>query len=92
MPVNFLTEDQRGRWGRFNEVPDLTQLGGFFHLEAADRRRAMAANGARNQLGYAVQLGTARFLNCFLTEPIPRTCPPWWSTTSPSNSAWTPPR
>jgi hypothetical protein len=43
MPVNFLTEDQRSRWGRFNEAPDLTQLGGFFHLEAADRRRAMAA-------------------------------------------------
>ncbi|MFI7461334.1 DUF4158 domain-containing protein [Nonomuraea sp. NPDC049646] len=35
----------------------------------ADRRRAMAANGARNQLGWAVQLGTARFLNCFLEDP-----------------------
>ncbi|MEU7749343.1 Tn3 family transposase [Nonomuraea sp. NPDC049158] len=69
MPVNFLTEDQRSRWGRFNEAPDFTQLGGFFHLEAADRRRAMAANGARNQLGYAIQLGTARFLNCFLPDP-----------------------
>ncbi|GAA3623824.1 hypothetical protein GCM10022419_131860 [Nonomuraea rosea] len=64
MPVSFLTEDQRSRWGKFNEVPGLTQLGGFFHLEVADRRRAMAANGARNQLAYAVQLGTARFLNC----------------------------
>ncbi|MEV4177667.1 DUF4158 domain-containing protein [Nonomuraea sp. NPDC049709] len=29
----------------------------------------MAANGARNQLGYAVQLGTARFLSCFLDDP-----------------------
>ncbi|MET8053363.1 hypothetical protein ABZU75_37825 [Streptosporangium sp. NPDC005286] len=27
------------------------QLGGFFHLDVAARRRAMAANGARNQLG-----------------------------------------
>ncbi|MCW2917315.1 MAG: transposase Tn3 family protein [Actinomycetia bacterium] len=29
----------------------------------------MTANGARNQLGYAVQLGTVRFLNCFLDNP-----------------------
>ncbi|WP_197048952.1 DUF4158 domain-containing protein, partial [Streptosporangium roseum] len=28
----------------------------------------MAANGARNQLGWSVQLGTARFLNCFLDD------------------------
>lgn len=67
--VSFLTEEQRERWGRFNATPDITQLGGFFHLDATDRQRANAANGARNQLGYALQLGTARFLGCFLEDP-----------------------
>lgn len=69
MPVNFLTEDQRRRCGRSNAVPDETQLGGFFHLDADARRRAMAAHGPRNQLGWAVQLGTARFLGRFLVDP-----------------------
>lgn len=69
VPVNFLTEEQRSRWGRFNGTPDISQLGAFFHLDAAARRQAMAANGARNQIGWALQLGTVRFLATFLTDP-----------------------
>jgi TnpA family transposase len=69
VPVNFLTEEQRGRYGRFNADPDEAQLGGFFHLDAAARRRAMAAHGPRNQVGWAVQLGTVRFLGTFLPNP-----------------------
>ncbi len=69
VPVKFLTEDQRSRYGRFNTVPDQTQLGGFFHLDVAARRQAMACNGSRNQLGWAVQLGTVRFLGTFLADP-----------------------
>ncbi|MBV9729408.1 MAG: Tn3 family transposase [Pseudonocardiales bacterium] len=69
MPVRFLTEDQRARYGRFNADPDQTQLGGFFHLDATARRHAMACNGARNQLGWAVQSGTVRFLGTFLADP-----------------------
>jgi TnpA family transposase len=69
VPVKFLTEDQRSRYGRFNTVPDQTQLGGFFHLDVDARRQAMACNGARNQLGWAVQLGTVRFLGTFLADP-----------------------
>jgi Domain of unknown function (DUF4158) len=69
VPVNFLTEEQRQRYGRFNADPDPAQLGGFFHLDVDARRHAMAANGARNQLGWAVQLGAARFLGAFLPNP-----------------------
>jgi hypothetical protein len=43
VPVKFLTEDQRRRYGRFNAIPDETQLDGFFHLDVDARRRAMAA-------------------------------------------------
>ncbi|CAO5235068.1 Tn3 family transposase [Frankia sp. AgKG'84/4] len=69
MPVNFLTDEQRRRYGRFNQPPDEVQLGGFFHLDADARRRAMAAHGRRNQLGFAVQLGSVRFLGAFLADP-----------------------
>ncbi|MGH3833795.1 MAG: Tn3 family transposase [Pseudonocardiaceae bacterium] len=50
-------------------MPQEAQLGGFFHLGAEDRRRAVAAHGARNQLGWSVQLGTLRFLGTFLADP-----------------------
>jgi hypothetical protein len=69
VPVSFLTAEQRSRYGVFNTVPDIAQLGAFFHLDAGDRRRAMTANGARNQLGWSLRLGAARFLNCFLDDP-----------------------
>jgi hypothetical protein len=69
MPVNFLADEQRSRYGRFNDDPDEGQLGGFFHLDAIARRRAMACRGAGNQLGFAEQLGTARFLGTFLPDP-----------------------
>lgn len=69
MPVNILTEEQRRCYGRFNADPDEAQLGGFFHLDADARRRAMAAQGAHSQLGWAVQLGTVRYLGTFLPNP-----------------------
>ncbi|MFF3404135.1 DUF4158 domain-containing protein [Streptomyces sp. NPDC002659] len=69
MPVNFLSEDQRRRYGRFTGKPDEGQLAGSFHLDATARRRAMACNGARNRLGWALQLGTVRFLGTFLQDP-----------------------
>lgn len=54
MPVNFLTEEQRSRYGLFNADPDEGQLGGFFHLDAATRRRAMTCRRAGIQLGYGM--------------------------------------
>ena len=69
MPVGFLTESQRAQYGRFNSVPDPEQLAGFFHLDAPARAEAMACRGARAQVGYAVQLGTVRFLGTFLADP-----------------------
>ncbi|WP_157857108.1 DUF4158 domain-containing protein [Streptomyces sp. PRh5] len=53
-------------YGTFTQVPDDGQLAGYFLLDRDARRRAMACRGARSQLGYAVQLGTVRFLGTFL--------------------------
>ena len=69
MPTNFLSEEQRRRFGRFTEDPDEGQLAGSFLLDQTARRRAMAARGARNRIGWAVQLGTIRYLGTFLDNP-----------------------
>ncbi|MFJ9352207.1 DUF4158 domain-containing protein [Streptomyces sp. NPDC101237] len=65
----FLTDEQRRNYGTFTAVPDEGQLAGYFLLDRTARRRAMACRGARSQLGYALQLGTVRFLGTFLDNP-----------------------
>ncbi|WTE32495.1 DUF4158 domain-containing protein [Streptomyces sp. NBC_01618] len=62
MPTNFLSDEQRRRFGHFAEHPDEGRLAGSSLLDQTARRRAMAAWGARNRIGWAVQLGTIRCL------------------------------
>ncbi|MGW3568696.1 DUF4158 domain-containing protein [Streptomyces sp. NPDC000941] len=62
-------EEQRRRFGHFTEDPDEGQLAGSFLLDQTARRRAMAARGPRNRIGWAVQLGTIRYLGTFLNNP-----------------------
>ncbi|MGW8687499.1 DUF4158 domain-containing protein [Streptomyces sp. NPDC055817] len=65
----FLTDEQRRNYGTFVTMPEGGQLAGYFLLDRNARRRAMVCRGARSQLGYAVQLGTVRFLGTFLDNP-----------------------
>ncbi|MFC9460947.1 DUF4158 domain-containing protein [Streptomyces sp. NPDC056983] len=71
MPTKFLSEEQRRRFGHFTEDPDKGQLAESFLLDQTARRRAMAARGARNRIGWAVQLGTIRYLGTFVNRPGP---------------------
>ncbi|MFC9854025.1 DUF4158 domain-containing protein [Streptomyces prasinus] len=64
-----MSEEQRTRFGRFCEESDEGQLAGSFLMDQSARRRAMAATGARNRLGWAIQLGTVRYLGTFLDNP-----------------------
>lgn len=45
MPTNFLSEDQRRRFGRFAEDPDEGQLAGSFLLDQTARRRWQGFEG-----------------------------------------------
>jgi TnpA family transposase len=70
VPVEFLSDDQAARFGRFSGELGQEDLERFFYLDDADRDLVFKRRGGHSRLGFAVQLGTVRFLGTFLPNPL----------------------
>jgi hypothetical protein len=65
MPTRHLSDEQRQRYASFAADPSPNELAQYFHLDRSDWEILDGLRGDHNRLGFALMLGSARFLGVF---------------------------
>jgi TnpA family transposase len=68
MPVDFLSTEQKAEYGKFNNELTSEQLATYFFFDDIDKKNIYKHRGEHNKLGFAIQLGTVRFLGTLLSD------------------------
>jgi len=69
VPVEFLSDAEAAAFGRYDGAPSREELDRVFFLDDADRELIDRRRGAHNRLGFALQVGTVRWLGAFAPDP-----------------------
>jgi TnpA family transposase len=67
--LEYLSDDQVARYGRFAQEPSPQELEAFFRLDESALEIALTKRRPHNRLGWAVQWGTVRMLGAFVSRP-----------------------
>lgn len=70
MKDNLENDDVKPYFGRYVGDPSKEQLSTFFQLDDFDKSIIESLKSKSTRLGFAIQLGTLRFLGAFISDPV----------------------
>ncbi|MER5322937.1 DUF4158 domain-containing protein [Streptosporangium roseum] len=70
MPVDFLSDSEATKYGRYDGPPSRVEMEKIFFLDNEDMALIKAHRGRHIRCGFALQLVTMRYLGCFLADPL----------------------